>query len=151
MMGNKDNSLGQNRLAFIAETFKYYDVNSSGDLTLVTEPSALAKLNENTKYASFFSEYGIVSSEFIEDASYLRLNTLTVGYTLPKNWMNKIGVQNARVYFTGTNLFCLDGYSGIDPDVNTKVDGKDGFPTPYFDYNSYPKARTYTFGVNLTF
>lgn len=45
--------------------------------------------------------------------------------------MNKIGLQNARVYFTGSNLFCIDGYSGIDPDVNTKTDGKDGFPTPY--------------------
>ena len=150
MMGNKDNSLGQNRLKFISETFKYYDA-SNGDLVLVTEPDALAKLNENTKYAAFYSEYGIVSSEFVEDASYLRLNTLSVGYTFPKTWMNKIGVQNARIYFTGTNLFCIDGYSGIDPDVNTKVDGKDGFPTPYFDYQSYPKARTYTFGVNLTF
>ncbi|MBO5079276.1 MAG: TonB-dependent receptor [Bacteroidaceae bacterium] len=151
MMGNKDNSAGQNRLAFIADTWKYYDVDASGDLILVTDPSAMAKLNENTKYASTFAEYGIVSSEFIEDASYLRLNTLTVGYTFPKNWVNKVGIQNARVYFTGTNLFCIDGYSGIDPDVNTKIDGKDGFPTPYFDYQSYPKARTYTFGVNLAF
>ena len=127
------------------------DVDANGDLMLVKDPTALAALNANTNYSSFFSEYGIVSSKFIEDASYLRLNTLTVGYTFPKNWMNKIGLQNARVYFTGSNLFCIDGYSGIDPDVNTKTDGKDGFPTPYFDYQSYPKARTYTFGVNLTF
>ena len=151
-MGNKDNSAGQNRLKFVSETFKYYDVDANGDLMLVKDPTALAALNANTNYSSFFSEYGIVSSKFIEDASYLRLNTLTVGYTFPKNWMNKIGLQNARVYFTGSNLFCIDGYSGIDPDVNTKTDGsKDGFPTPYFDYQSYPKARTYTFGVNLTF
>ena len=151
LMGNKDNSAGQNRLKFVSETFKYYDVDANGDLMLVKDPTALAALNANTNYSSFFSEYGIVSSKFIEDASYLRLNTLTVGYTFPKNWMNKIGLQNARVYFTGSNLFCIDGYSGIDPDVNTKTDGKDGFPTPYFDYQSYPKARTYTFGVNLTF
>ncbi len=151
LMGNKDNSAGQNRLKFVSETFKYYDVDANGDLMLVKDPTALAALNANTNYCSFFSEYGIVSSKFIEDASYLRLNTLTVGYTFPKNWMNKIGLQNARVYFTGSNLFCIDGYSGIDPDVNTKTDGKDGFPTPYFDYQSYPKARTYTFGVNLTF
>ena len=151
LMGNKDNSAGQNRLKFVSETFKYYDVDTNGDLMLVKDPTALAALNANTNYSSFFSEYGIVSSKFIEDASYLRLNTLTVGYTFPKNWMNKIGLQNARVYFTGSNLFCIDGYSGIDPDVNTKTDGKDGFPTPYFDYQSYPKARTYTFGVNLTF
>lgn len=151
MMGNKDNSAGNNRLKFVKDTFKYYDVDANGDLTFVSDPTALAALNANTKYASTFSEYGIVSSEFIEDASYLRLNTLTLGYTFPKSWMQKVGIQNARIYFTGTNLFCINGYSGLDPDVNTKVDGKDGFPTPYFDYNSYPKARTYTFGVNLSF
>lgn len=152
MMGNKDNAAGQNRLKFVSDSFKYYDVNSSGDLVLVSDPTELAALNANTKYSSFFSEYGIVSSEFIEDASYLRLNTLTVGYTFPKNWMKKIGLENARVYFTGSNLFCLSGYSGIDPDVNTNSDaGGNGFPTPNFDYQSYPKARTYTFGVNLAF
>ena len=118
----------------------------------VTEPSALAKLNENAKYALPYSEYGIATSEFIEDASYLRLQNLTIGYTLPKTWMKKVGVQNLRVYFTGTNLFCLDSYSGLDPDVNTNMDaGGDGFPTPNYDYNAYPKARSYTFGLNLTF
>lgn len=152
MMGNKDNSAGHNRLKFVSETFKYYDVNNSGDLELVTDPTALAALNANTKYSSFFSEYGIVSSEFIEDASYLRLNTLTVGYTFPQNWIKKVGLSNARIYFTGSNLFCISGYSGIDPDVNTNsTAGGDGFPTPNFDYQSYPKARTYTFGVNLAF
>ena len=151
LMGNKDTSFGQNRLDFIAETWKYYDVDSSGDLVLVTDPAALAKLNEKTKYATFFCEYGLTTSQFVEDASYLRLNTLTVGYTFPKTWMKKVGIQNARVYFTGNNLFCLDGYSGIDPDVNTGSGGSDGFPTPSYDYQSYPKARTYTFGVNLTF
>ena len=151
MMGNKDTSFGQNRLAFIADCYKYYDVDANGDLVLVTEPAALAKLNENTKYASSFCEYGLTTSDFIEDASYLRLNTLTVGYTFPKTWMKKVGIQNARVYFTGNNLFCLDGYSGIDPDVNTGSGGSNGFPTPSYDYQSYPKSRTYTFGVNLTF
>lgn len=152
MMGDKDNSAGLNRLAFVSDAFKYYTVNSNGDLELASDPTTLASLNANTKYSSFYSEYGIVSSEFIEDASYLRLNTLTLGYSFPKNWTKKIGIQNARVYFTGSNLFCISGYSGIDPDVNTNSNaGGDGFPTPNFDYQSYPKARTYTFGVNLSF
>ncbi|WP_455668126.1 SusC/RagA family TonB-linked outer membrane protein [Phocaeicola sp.] len=150
LMGNKDNNLGQNRLKFVSDTFKYYDV-VNGDLSLITDPSALAALNMNTKYCTFYSEYGITTSQFIEDASYLRLNTLTVGYTVPKIWTKKVGIENARIYFTGTNLFCLDGYSGIDPDVNTDTDGSNGFPTPNYDWMSYPKARTYTFGVNLTF
>ncbi len=151
MMGNKDNSLGQNRLRFVKDTYKVYDVNSSGNLQLVTDPTALNTLNENAKYALNYSEYGIASSQFIENASYLRLQNLTFGYTIPKDLIRKIGIQNLRIYFTGTNLFCLTGYSGLDPDVNTDTDGVDGFPTPNYDYNAYPKARTYTMGLNLTF
>jgi TonB-linked SusC/RagA family outer membrane protein len=151
MMGNKDTSFGANRLAIIKDCFKIYDVNSSGDLYAVTEPDALRALNANAKYALPYSEYGIVSSDFIEDASYLRLNTLTLGWTLPSAWTKKVGVSNCRIYFTGSNLFCLAGYSGLDPDVNTAKDGTDGFPTPNYDYCAYPKARTYTFGINLAF
>ncbi len=151
MMGNKDNSLGQNRLAFVADCYNVYDVNSSGELELVTDPTALSELNKNAKYALNYSEYGICSSQFIEDASFLRLQNITVGYTLPRKWINKIGIQNFRLYFSGTNLFCISGYSGLDPDVNTDTDGVDGFPVPNYDYNSYPKARSYTFGLNVTF
>lgn len=151
MMGNKDNSLGQNRLAFIKDTYRVYNVNSSGNLEFVSDPTALAALNANAKYALNYSEYGLASSQFIEDASYLRLQNLTIGYTLPKSATKKLGIQNCRIYFTGSNLFCITGYSGLDPDVNTDTDGENGFPTPNYDYNSYPKARTYTFGLNLTF
>ncbi len=151
MMGNKDNSLGQNRLSFIKDTYRVYDIDANGDLALITDPDALNALNANAKYALNYSEYGITSSQFIEDASYLRLQNLTLGYTIPKNLTKKIGIQNFRVYFTGTNLFCLTGYSGLDPDVNTDTDGVNGFPTPNYDFNAYPKARTYTLGLNLTF
>lgn len=150
MMGNKDNNLGGNRLAFVKDCYKIYDVNANGDLFAVTDPSALNTLNRNAKHALNYSEYGITSSEFIEDASYLRLQTLTLGYTFPKKWIKKAGVENCRIYFTGSNLFCLSGYSGLDPDVNTRSD-VGGFPTPNYDYQSYPKSRTYTFGLNLTF
>lgn len=151
MIGDKDNNLGANRLDIYSETFKIYDVDSNGELKFVTTPEELRALNTNAKYALPYSEYGLASSEFVEDASYLRLQTLTVGYTFPKAWTQKIGIQNARIYFTGGNLFCISGYSGIDPDVNTDTDGIDGFPVPNYDYNSYPKARTYTFGLNVTF
>ena len=151
MMGNKDNSLGQNRLAFVKDCYKVYDIDSNGDLELITDPDALSELNRNAKYALNYSEYGICSSQFVENASYLRLQTLTVGYTFPKNLTGRIGIQNLRFYFTGTNLFCLTGYSGLDPDVNTDTDGVSGFPIPNYDYNAYPKARTYTLGLNVTF
>lgn len=152
MMGNKDNQLGENRLAYVKDCWQAYNVNSAGDLYLVTDPSELAALNKNAKYALPYSEYGICSSDFIEDGSYLRLHTLTVGYTLPEKWLQKVKISSARVYATVGNLFCLDSYSGLDPDVNTNLNaGGDGFPTPYYDFNSYPKARSFTFGLNITF
>ena len=152
MMGDKDNSLGANRLDVVKDCYRIYDVGSDGNLVAVTEPEALRALNAHAKYALPYSEYGLASSEFIEDASYLRLNTLTVGYTFPKTWLNTVGIKNVRVYFTGANLFCITGYSGLDPDVNTNMNaGGDGFPTPFYDYQAYPKTRSYTFGLNVTF
>lgn len=151
MMGDKDSSLGANRLALVKDCFKIYDVGANGDLVAVTEPDALRALNANAKHALNYSEYGLVTSEFVEDASYLRLQTLTVGYTLPKNWTKKAGIEKVRFYFTGSNLFCLTGYSGLDPDVSTNMDGIDGFPVPNYDYNAYPKTRSYTFGLNVSF
>ena len=151
MMGNKNTSYGWNRLDFISDCWKMYNVDGSGNLVAVTDPSALASLNANAKHAMPYCEYGMVSSEFIEDASYLRLNTLTLGYTLPKNLTKKVGISNVRIYFTGSNLFCITGYNGIDPDVNTRPGGQDGFPVPNYDWNSYPRARTYTFGLNVAF
>jgi TonB-linked SusC/RagA family outer membrane protein len=150
MMGNKDNSLGANRLAFVSDCWKMYDIDANGDLVAATTPDALRSLNANAKYALPYSEYGIVSSEFIEDASYLRLNTLTIGYTFPKAWTKKVGISNLRAYITGGNLFCITGYNGLDPDVNT-APTTGGFPTPGYDYLAYPKARTFTFGLNVAF
>ena len=150
-MGNKNTSYGWNRLAFVSDSWKMFDVDASGNLYAVTDPTALANLNAGAKHALPYCEYGMVSSEFIEDASYLRLNTLTIGYTLPKQLTKKVGISNLRVYFTGGNLFCITGYDGIDPDVNTRPGGQDGFPVPNYDWNSYPRARTYTFGLNVAF
>ena len=112
--------------------------------------SKRGEANKALKYATFYSEYGIVSSEFIENAAYLRLNTITLGYTLPKKLTNRIGISTLRFYVTGGNLFCITGYSGLDPDVNTRS-SVNGFPTPAYDYQAYPKARTFTFGVNVGF
>ena len=151
MMGDKDTGLGSNRLDHVAKAWRMYDVDASGNLYAVTDAAALKALNANAEYALPYSEYGITSSQFIENAGYLRLNTLTVGYTLPRTLTKKVGISNFRVYVTGGNLFCITGYSGLDPDVNTRPGGVNGFPTPAYDYQAYPKARTFTFGLNCTF
>lgn len=149
-MGNKDTWYGSNRLSYVNDAFHYYDIDNSGNLYFVSDATALAALNANTKYCTYYCEYGITSSEWLENASYLRLNTITVGYTLPNYLTQKIGISKCRFYFTGGNLLCLSGYSGLDPDVNTNG-YVNGFPTPNYDYNSYPKARTFTFGLNVAF
>jgi hypothetical protein len=154
MMGNKDTGLGYSRLAEIGDCWKMYNVNQNGELYAVTDPNELRTMNAGAKYALPYSEYGIVNSEFIEDASYLKLQTLTIGYSLPKTWLKTVGLQNVRFYFTGSNLFCLTGYSGLDPevDVNPHADSSyDGFPTPNYDFRSYPRSRSYTVGLNVTF
>ena len=154
MMGNKDTGLGQGRLEEVADCWKMYNVNSSGELYAVTDPAELSSLNAGAKYALPYSEYGIASSQFIEDASFLRLQTLTIGYTLPKVLTKKVGVNRFRIYATAGNLFCLKKYSGLDPDVNVSPSADSsysGFPTPNYDFRSYPKSRTFTFGLNVTF
>ena len=154
MMGNKDTGLGQGRLEEVADCWKMYNVNSSGELYAVTDPAELSSLNAGAKYALPYSEYGIASSQFIEDASFLRLQTLTIGYTLPKVLTKKVGVSRFRIYATAGNLFCLKKYSGLDPDVNVSPSADSsysGFPTPNYDFRSYPKSRTFTFGLNVTF
>lgn len=134
-----------------------YNTDANGDLYVVTDPTELAALNANAKYGLLgYSSLDapVVSDNYIESAAYLRLQSLTVGYTLPKTLTTKVGISKARVYFTAGNLFCITGYDGLDPDVNTNPTmdpNYSGFPTPGFDYNSYPRSRTFTFGLNVTF
>lgn len=85
----------------------------------------------------------------VEDASFLRLNTLTLGYTLPKKLVKKLCLTSLRVYFTAYNLACITGYDGYDPEVDTS--SKKNAMTPGIDYAAYPKSRSFTAGVNISF
>ncbi|WP_418698807.1 SusC/RagA family TonB-linked outer membrane protein [Bacteroides sp.] len=89
----------------------------------------------------------IFSSYFIEKGDFFRLQSVTLGYTLPG--VKKIGLQKIRFYLTGENLFCLSGYSGIDPEVSIPDNVLDGPGIDWF--NSYPRPRTYSIGVNISF
>lgn len=89
----------------------------------------------------------IFSSQFVEDGSFLRLDNLTVGYEF--NVKNTF-LSRARAFVTAQNLFCLTGYKGLDPEVNSEISGTGVAPLG-IDYLSYPKARTFSFGINLSF
>ncbi len=149
MQGNVDVGIGSNKLAFMKDTYKIYDVNANGDIEAVTDPSKLAQINAGAKYALPYYERGLVLSNWFEDASYLRCSTLTLGYTLPKSLISKIKLSDMRIYATAGNLFVLTGYSGLDPEVNSMA-SRGGFPTIGLDYYTYPRARTFTFGIKVT-
>ncbi len=87
------------------------------------------------------------SSRVIEDGSYIRLKTLSLGYSLPKGLLNRAGLQQVRVHVTGQNLMTWTGYSGMDPEVSVR----NTVLTGGFDFSAYPRGRIITVGLNLSF
>ncbi len=88
------------------------------------------------------------SSFFLEDGAFLRLNNLTLGYSLPVN--NSAWASKARIYVSGQNLFVLTDYTGFDPEVNTPL-AFGGNLSYGIDFAAYPRARTFLVGVNIDF
>ncbi len=82
-----------------------------------------------------------ISDRFVEDGSYLRLKNITLSYTFPTRWLEKIHVDNARIYLSCENVATLTKYSGFDPEVG--INGIDG--------NRYPISRTLSLGLNFNF
>ena len=142
--GSKDNRFGANRMAFVSGAYSPYRWNN-GELEFVSDPDELDEMNKNATMWTPTSMQGLLVDKYLEDASYLRLKTLSIGYTLPQNFVKKIGLKNLRAYLTATNLFTLTKYTGLNPEVSTSSS-----TTPGVDSGSYPMARTYTFGLNIT-
>ena len=84
------------------------------------------------------------STRYLEDGDYLKLRSLTIGYNLQ---LPKYYIQNMRIFFTGENLFCVTGYSGVDPEIPASGGSVIGSTGP----SVYPSTRKYMFGINLTF
>jgi hypothetical protein len=128
----------------LAHRYRYVDDNG---VNVSNDPVALAELNKNASTYSWMSlTQGITMTDLIEDGTFLRLSTLTIGYTLPTKLVRRVGINNLRFYLSSNNLFLLTKYSGFDPEVNVQ----NGL-TPGVDSNRYPRSRTFTVGVNLTF
>lgn len=103
-------------------------------------------VNETSDIPAFSSTNVVYtqSSRFIEDGSYIRLKNLSLSYKLPT--INKLGIS---VFVSGTNLFTITDYKGIDPESSNIGSGTD--TAQGIDYGAYPNSRTYTAGVNLSF
>ncbi len=91
---------------------------------------------------------GRTSTWHIEDGSYLRLQNVTLGYTLPQSLTKRLSIQRLRMYLSGQNLVTWTNYSGYNPEVNLRP--TDAL-TPGEDYGTYPLAKVFTFGLNLIF
>ncbi len=87
------------------------------------------------------------STRVVEDGSFLRLKTVSLGYTLPKPWLKKAKIEGIRIYGAAQNLFTFTKYSGYDPEVSVRNSAL----TPGFDFSAYPRTRTITFGLSATF
>jgi TonB-linked SusC/RagA family outer membrane protein len=134
-----------NMLEFMKDRWKWYDDNG----TLVTDPESLRKLNANAKYWTPPMGQYFLHSFAIEDGSFLRVNNLTIGYTLPDGIVKRTrAISQFRVYATVNNLVTITGYSGYDPEANTR---RNNPLTPGVDYAAYPRSRLFLAGVNVTF
>lgn len=94
------------------------------------------------------ANYGRISDLLVEDASYIRLQNISVGYTLPRELLRKIYLENVRVYFSAQNVHTWTKYKGLDPEVGAMYG--DALMTG-LDYGRYPSPRIYTFGLNVSF
>ena len=144
----------QNRYSLFSENGSYIPGNQTG-LVYGDAYKAFAdrldnEVNAGAKAASPIMSHYVVTDKCLEDGSFLRLNQLTIGYSFPKDWIEKTKViHNIRLYVQGTNLFCATKYSGMDPEVDTRS-CKNPL-TPGVDFSAYPKSRGINVGLNVQF
>ena len=133
-------------------------VNPAGQTVLWVNGSSQAVgiapdlLNELNKNASIWQPLKSAGAFYphswaIEDGSFLRINNLSIGYSLPVKNLAGLKMSKLRFYFTGNNLAIFTKYTGYDPEVNVRNNPL----TPGLDYSAYPKSRSFIFGVNASF
>ena len=138
---HKDN----NMLAIMKDRYKLFDENGNK----VTDPATLSAMNANAKYWTPSLGNYFLHSFAIEDASYLRIQNITIGYSLPQSLLQKTKVfSRFRIYATVNNLYTFTKYTGYDPEANTR---RSNPLTPGIDYAAYPRSRFFLGGVNVSF
>lgn len=154
LYGPKEAGVYENKLAILNNSYKIYDV-VNGQLVRLRTPDELSAANTNASLPLAYNEIGVASTLGIEKGSFLRLNTLTVGYTFPKSLLSKMKISSLRLYGSIYNVLTITGYSGLDPEVsvNDAAASNSGYnyPTTGLDYGSYPRARSFVAGLNFTF
>ncbi len=122
-------------------TQRYFDNRWTGEGSTNKHPRASWAMKENNVK---------VSSRFLEDASYLRLKNIQVGYTVPN--VKRLGLESLRFYVSASNLFTITKYPGMDPEMTVSANAQgEGDAAKGIDWGTYPNAKSYTVGLNLTF
>lgn len=137
----------RNALDVANSTHRWMTIDTDGNK--IDNPELLKQLNQGKTVASVADlQQGsyYVHSWAVEDASFLRLSNLTLGYTFPRKLIKNWHIKKLRMYFTGNNLFVATPYSGFDPEVSTKGNNL----TPGVDFGAYPRNRSFVFGLNIT-
>lgn len=126
---------------------RFTNIDAQGNR--VTDPDQLRALNVNAQiWSPNTAQRYYLTNYAVEDGSFLRVNNVTLGYTLPKTALQFAKISSLRVFATVNNLATITKYSGYDPEVNTRR----GDPlTPGVDFAGFPRSRTWVFGANVTF
>ncbi len=120
-------------------------LNGAGELA---SPEEMAQINENaTMWSPIMTRY-VFHSWAVEDGSFLRLQQVTLGYSLPNKAVEKLHMSKVRVYASANNLFCWTKYSGFDPEVSVR---RSTTATPSVDYSAYPRSAAFSFGLDIDF
>lgn len=143
----------QNALAVMNSRFRLIDPQTGKEATDLSrlaalnpdqhDPKAVWSVDPNNNYnaTSVFSDY------FLQDGSFLRLNTISFGYSLPGEMLKAASIEQLRVYATVSNIYNFTKYTGYDPEVATS----DGVLGGGVDDSAYPRSKSFVLGVNLTF
>ena len=138
----------RNLIDLMRDGSRWTNINANGELLNWNNAEELAALNAHTSMWSPYTSKYVLTDYYVEDASFLRLSTLTLGYTLPQTLTKRVGINSLRFYVTAYNVFCLTNYSGYDPEVSAI---RSTNLTPGVDYSAYPKSRQFVIGLNLNF
>lgn len=152
-------SNGANLLSDFNDRYRTVDPNTGVQLqgipssaigVIGASPDILEAQNANAKYWIPVQgiEWNNNQTYALENGSFIRVNNVTVGYTLPKTVTQKVKIASLRVFVTGNNLGTITGYTGYDPDVSTR---RASPVTAGIDYSAYPKSRVYVIGLNASF
>lgn len=126
--------------------------DKNGDVVTVSN-DATAKYPRLCTEAKNNGNFEKLSSFYVEKASYLRLKSFEIGYTLPKAWTKVVDIERVRIYYAANNLITWTKYSGLDPEVGgtTNGTGNSDPRTAGIDRGAYPTARMHTVGININF